>query len=266
MNKIEIGSRVKLTKPAYKWDGWVDSMTELVNKEFTVRDIKKYTGYNNFDYLQNGIVKLQGIDYNFPAVCFELVEENTISTKFKVGDRVRVVKQIDRENGWDNFWVSEMSNSIGRIYTISEINGAGVYFSDSNSNLYDFGFPPSSLELVSETAPVIKYQYLKGSDYCFWVDNLCLTIATKIKTSKITGLKTVEWSVAFKNPKDQFDKKLARAAVNPKTPKRIFLGKKYSREEIVTKILADLFYNDYFLSKEYREFVRYLLFKFAQEI
>lgn len=354
MSEIKVGSRVKLTKPTYKWRGWVDEMNKSVNKEFIIESIKYHTDTDVLvgadSYLRNGTVNLVDDLFIYPLDCFELVEENKMS--FKVGDRVRVVKQVNEENGWKNVWINDMSAAIGEIHIIKLIDEHGVYFKSSESNrknsYYGFGFPPSSLELVTDVTlspkfkdgdrvrvvkrvteengwentwnspmdkyigtaqtirfigatgvyftgihnydwgfppsslelyvepksavepkstvqsqdPIIKYQYLKGTDFYTvngWADNLCLTIATKIKTSKVHGNKTVEWSVAFKHPNDQFNKSLARAAVNSKTPKRLFLGKQYSRDEIVAKILADLVYNDYFLSNEYRKFVRMLL-------
>ena len=414
MSEIKIGSRVKLTKPTYKWRGWVDEMNKSVNKEFIIESVKYDTGvFVEADiYLRNGTVNLVDDLFIYPLDCFELVEEKKMS--FKVGDRVRVVKPVNEEHGWKSCWIHYMSEAIGKIDIIQRINEYGVYFesSESNRNSYygfgfppsslelvtdvtlspkfkvgdqvrvvkrvteengwencwttmdkyigtvqtirdinstgvyftsnDFGFPPSSLELVTDVTstpkfkcgdrvrvvkrvteengwentwnstmdkyigtaqtirfigatgvyftgihnydwgfppsslelyvepkstvqsqdPIIKYQYLKGTDFHTvngWADNLCLTIATKIKTSKVHGNKTVEWSVAFKHPNDQFNKSLARAAVNSKTPKRLFLGKQYSRDEIVAKILADLVYNDYFLSDEYRKFVRMVL-------
>jgi hypothetical protein len=46
----------------------------------------------------------------------------------------------------------------------------------------------------------------------------------------------------------------------------LFLGKKYSRDEIVMKILADLLYNGSFLSKEYQQFVTYLIYKYSYQL
>lgn len=63
----------------------------------------------------------------------------------KVGDKVRVVKRVDREKGWVNSWVKEMDECIGKVYTVQEIDKYGVSFEDG-----PFNFPPSSLELVDD--------------------------------------------------------------------------------------------------------------------
>jgi hypothetical protein len=76
----------------------------------------------------------------------------------------------------------------------------------------------------------------------------------------------VIWAVSFKNPKDKYDKKIARSSVDNQIGKTLFLSKKYSRDEIVMKILADLLYNGSFLSKEYQQFVTYLIYKYSYQL
>jgi hypothetical protein len=288
MQKFKIGDRVKLTRPCKEWSGWMDSMNERIGREFTVKSIHSDEQFENdwihsgsrYEYLKNGWIRLDdGIPYNYPVDCFDLIEENKMN--FGKGDLVEVIKRVDQENGWDNGWVSYMNLAMGQEFTVDRVDNTGIYFvSNNDDKLSDYGFPPSSLKLIDEFVqakpeikteidPVIKYQYLKGTDFYTidgWADNLCLTIATKIKTSKVHSDKTVEWTVAFKHPNDQFNKSLARDAVNSKIPKRLFLGKRYSRDEIVGKILADLVYNDYFLSDEYRRFVRLLLKTYSSVI
>ena len=48
--------------------------------------------------------------------------------EFKVGDRVLVTrKAISRERGWENAWISEMDESVGKIGIIKNIYvGSGV--------------------------------------------------------------------------------------------------------------------------------------------
>lgn len=280
MKKFKIGDRVKLTRPCKEWDGWVDSMDESIGREFTIETIG-FGEYSNDIYAKTGWIVLNGSPFYYPPDCFDLIEENKM-VEFKVGDRVRVVKKVQQQNGWRNSWVFVMGDAIGNEYVIDNIDEHGVFFSVGyEDSIQGLGFPTNSLELVyqepvtakpetkTEIDPVIKYQYLKGSDFYTidgWADNLCLTIATKLKASTFTGEKTIEWSVSFKHPRDQFDKVLARESVNGKIPKLLFLGKRYSRDEIVAKILADLVYNDYFLSDEYRKFVRLLLLNYIRVI
>jgi hypothetical protein len=274
MQKFKIGDRVKLTRPCKEWSGWVDSMNESIGREFTV----EHVGVDD-EYTTNGWVVLNDCDpFCYPVDCFDLIEENKM-VEFKVGDRVRVVKKVVQQNGWRNSWVSIMDDAIGNEYVINRIDEHGVFFTVGYENsIHGLGFPTNSLELVyqepvtakpeikTEIDPVIKYQYFRGPDYSGMYNGLCLTIATKIKTSKYDNGNTVEWTVAFKHPRDQFNKVLARESVNGKIPKLLFLGKRYSRDEIVAKILADLVYNDQFLSKEYREYVRFLLLNYIRVI
>lgn len=250
-------------------------MTESIDREFTVKAIR-FGGIVDDEYVRNGWVVLnECYSFSYPVDCFELVQENKMKV-FSKGDVVEVIKRVDRENGWDNDWVGSMNTAIGREYTVDRVENTGIYFVPNNddifSNYADFGFPPSSLRLIVNsktkiaTDPVIKYQYFRGSDYSRKYNGLCLTIATKLKISKFTGEKTIEWTVSFKHPRDQFDKALARESVNKKTPKLLFVSDRYTRNEIVVKILADLVYNDYFLSDEYRKFVRLLLNEYSGSI
>jgi hypothetical protein len=66
---------------------------------------------------------------------------------FKVGDRVKVVKRVDKQEGWYNTWYKSMSNYIGNIYTISEICDEGIAFIEDKQYFY---FPSDSLELIVE--------------------------------------------------------------------------------------------------------------------
>ena len=61
--------------------------------------------------------------------------------KFKVGDKVKVVRKYEKYGlGWN----SEMSGCIGKDFTIKKVTGGGNYLLDSS----DYIFPPESLELV----------------------------------------------------------------------------------------------------------------------
>ena len=77
---------------------------------------------------------------------------------FKNGDQVRVLRKVSsRTQGWNNAWVTEMNDAIGKVGTVK-----GVYSRDKDitvqipgiSSLY--GYPEFALELVKETpAPVV---------------------------------------------------------------------------------------------------------------
>lgn len=213
-----------------------------------------------------------------------LIEEEKMS-EFKVGDRVRVVRKVERENGWDNAWIHNMDEAITsqRIFTIGEITSQGVYFEMDwprieNVASFHLGFPKGSLQLVepveAKNITSTNLQYLNGA--ALYVNgtklgqgtplsNLCLTIVTTI-TKYPDGTAKVDWAVAFKHPKDRFNKELARQAVLAKETKELILSKGYNRNEIVLKILADLLYHDAYLSSQYRAYVLFLVAQYSTSI
>lgn len=75
----------------------------------------------------------------------------TTTTKFKAGDKVRIVRRVPVEAGWGNTWCPEMDKEVGtgRVLTVERVNPYGVWFSEDDM----FGWPPSALELVTETDP-----------------------------------------------------------------------------------------------------------------
>lgn len=208
----------------------------------------------------------------------KLIEEETMS-EFKVGDKVRVVRKIERENGWKNGWLPEMNIAIntGYVFTIGEICPEGCYFKrDWNESSvletqgYALGYPLSSLELVSPASKINvnkNYQYLNGAKLGSGgpLSDLCLTIATTI-TKYPDGSAKVDWAVAFKHPKDKFNRELARNAVESKETKELLLQKGFNRNEIVFKILCDLVYHEAFLSDQYKKYVLFLVAQYSNNI
>jgi RNase P/RNase MRP subunit p29 len=206
-----------------------------------------------------------------------LVEEENMR-EFKVGDRVRVVRKVERENGWENGWLPEMNMAINTsyVFTIADISKEGIYFKQNSSDNieirgYKLGYPPSSLELVetveSKIATSTNFQYLNGAKLGSGgpLSDLCLTILTTI-TKYPDGTAKVDWSVAFKHPKDKFNKELARQAVLTKETKELILSKGFNRNEIILKILADLLYHDAYLSSQYRAYVLFLVAQYSTNI
>ena len=78
---------------------------------------------------------------------------------FKVGDKVRVVKKVEQENGWRNSWVDDMDELLGKTFTINMIDESGIFFEDSH-----YEFPPSSLELVTEEPQSVNQKRHKHAD------------------------------------------------------------------------------------------------------
>ena len=70
--------------------------------------------------------------------------------EFKIGDRIKVVKKVEEEEGWDDLWVDYMDGYIGKEGEINNILGKRIYIRVEAHPLYwtDYNFPPSSLELV----------------------------------------------------------------------------------------------------------------------
>ena len=87
-----------------------------------------------------------------------------------------------------------------------------------------------------------------------------MTIGTEIIQSKDTT--HVFWSVAFKHPKDQFNKQIAREIVMDNFSKMDFVSGelifdkfKYTRNEIVMKIMMTLHVNEVYMTPEYKRMV-----------
>ena len=66
--------------------------------------------------------------------------------EFSVGDKVKVVRKVceGTEGDWDNVWVDDMDNSVGEVFTISEISHEGVMFEECY-----YIYPLSCLEKVA---------------------------------------------------------------------------------------------------------------------
>jgi hypothetical protein len=72
---------------------------------------------------------------------------------FKVGDLVRVVKEVTEQPGWDNVWTQAMSATVGdgEIYPVVwESSSMGIQLR-VGANI--FGYPTDSLELANDLVP-----------------------------------------------------------------------------------------------------------------
>ena len=260
--KFKIGDKVEVFRMS-NWSGWMPSMTDMIGGTYTIKCIST-NDYNDIKFFYR--FEEDPYVYWFPEDCIRLIkqEENKMS-KFKVGDRVKVIRKVHQENGWDNGWVCDMDDLIGTHQTIESINKTGIYFNTRDSY---YGFPPSSLELVHKEISGTKADNIvldnkfnidRGIKYQYFnTDKLSLTIATTIRRNK-SGDAIVDWAVAFKHPRDQFSKQMARESISTKETKRLFVESGYTRNLIVAKILGDLLYKEENLSKEYKLFVLELL-------
>lgn len=65
---------------------------------------------------------------------------------FKVGDKVVVVRRVEREDGWKNVWAIEMGSYLGsrKEYRIESIDATGIRFDY-------YGWPAGALDFSYET-------------------------------------------------------------------------------------------------------------------
>ena len=209
--------------------------------------------------------------------------------KFKIGDKVRVIRRIDSENGWNNAWVAKMSESIGRDFYVTQVDsssGIRLRAVDGYGNV-SYAYPPSSLILLPEfetkkctpfEAPNylketeimmknVKYQYLTADKWESCenpkLKDLCISLSTEVDYVA----DQVFWSVSFKHPKDQFNKAIARQSLIRKPEYALSLGKKFSHIEIVFKILTGILYeSESKLTDDYKEFVWVLINRYISLI
>lgn len=197
-------------------------------------------------------------------------------SKFKVGDRVRVVEKIEEQNGWKNSWVKDMDLLVndGKTYIIDNINDSGIYFNIQDDKFMRYGYPELSLELAEDcpcceeliSIPNSEFNINRGTKYQYLTHgDICIAIATTIRANK-KGDAIVDWAVSFKNPKDQFNKRIAREAIATRGTKRLVVESGYSRSLIIAKILADLLYNIENLSSDYQWYVTYLLREYTHKV
>jgi hypothetical protein len=106
-----------------------------------------------------------------------------------------------------------------------------------------------------------KFQYITEHRY---FPKLCIAISTILEKIDDKNSKC-KWVVAFKAPSDNFNKKLAREAIDLNRNKpfysgEIILNNDYSRYEIVVKILMSLAINDSQFSSSYAEFIGFQIY------
>jgi len=70
--------------------------------------------------------------------------------KFKVGDRVKVVRKVPTDTGgWCNSWNADMSLLLGKEVTVRMCGRLTGYYLDG----CNYGFPSHALELVESAEP-----------------------------------------------------------------------------------------------------------------
>ena len=101
---------------------------------------------------------------------------------YKVGDKVRIVRKVEKEDGCDNRWTGEMSALVadGVDYTVSVVTRNGVYLDDKGG----FGWPAGSLDLVEE--PTHRFKVGDRVSFKEWADDEW----TKDGDARLTGTVT----------------------------------------------------------------------------
>lgn len=70
--------------------------------------------------------------------------------KFNAGDKVKIVKRVLQEEGWENGW-GDMDRFIGdgRIYTVRHHGNRGYFLKGyADPHEFDFGWPHGALRKV----------------------------------------------------------------------------------------------------------------------
>ena len=95
--------------------------------------------------------------------------------KFKIGDRVRVVRIAeDYENDWETVWVDLMNETVGKEYIVGNMEDYyGIllvqekYFDPNDEHLDGFWYPYFVLEKVGASSKAItKENYPHICPYC----------------------------------------------------------------------------------------------------
>ena len=70
------------------------------------------------------------------------------SGKFKVGDKVKVLRKAEsREGDWLDTWGADMGTSVGKTLEVININ-KGLHEYELSDGLLNYGYPEFTLELA----------------------------------------------------------------------------------------------------------------------
>lgn len=110
----------------------------------------------------------QNLRENIKDACAFIEKEQYVlaekASGFKVGDRVRVVESAERcECGWQNSWTGEMTDAIGKVFTIIKLNSDGGTGIVLNSK-YEPGYPFFVLEKVEDIKVNLNADYAAVCD------------------------------------------------------------------------------------------------------
>ena len=218
------GDRVKIlpnSNALSEWgDIWVANMSKMVGKVYPVTyiDIERNTVR----------VLGDRDSYNFPPQCLELIREDDAVkeqkpeststllklkgstllklkgtepanknadildaldlTKFKVGDKVWVAREVLDQPGWPASWVDGMNPSIGRLFRISQVESDGYNLSDKAGKSDGYAYPDAALMLNNKDLKVGD-MVLVTMDPVGWEGHVNAMLPFIGATKKITEIK-----------------------------------------------------------------------------
>lgn len=144
-NVFKVGDKVRVRKDLVvdrRYDDgciFVDDMAQYKGLEFEVTTTKYTDRY-----------KLEGIHWYFSPSMLEPVIESKSEPKFKVGDKVKVVKNEDCYFGW----IEDMDTFVGKVCTIKSIIGKQSntpveYILEEDYSYLSWSFDEDCFELVN---------------------------------------------------------------------------------------------------------------------
>ena len=142
---FKVGDKITITSEPSCWASLLSEKNPLHGSisypaSFIIEDIKEDK--------KNGYTGMKAGGYGFSLSC--LVQEDKIKLdlrqKFKVGDKVKVVRKDFKDN--KPFWAPAMDKCIGEVFEIEVILSSGYI-------IHDWSFHPDWLDLVEDN-PVIE--------------------------------------------------------------------------------------------------------------
>jgi len=147
---FRVGDLVRVTMYPERWDAVTTDMRPYVGTERKVTNI------------DGDFIMLDGT-WNFPPYALESLDPKTKSgpeaklgphdpNKFPVGSKVRIVREVLKQKGWENSWnTSDMSVLVGdgKTYIVTETGSSGYRLKDQM-----YGWPSGALGAAEEGVKV----------------------------------------------------------------------------------------------------------------
>lgn len=88
--------------------------------------------------------------------------------KYKIGDRVRVVRKVLRE---EFYWNPRMNDTVGKVYTILYITYQGwcQLKTETGMESHNFFYLPESLEPEIAIGQQLEFEFMKDAEFD-WIE------------------------------------------------------------------------------------------------